>query len=471
MQNILFISEEKPAFYPELEKHYTWVPHHGKLDFEKLSTLWHQHQPLAIYSYGNGTFWQSLRIIFEVRKRWVHLEHLPAKVDVNPCVFAAMLNKTEFEKEYPLMSILTTTYNSGDKIMRPWNSLREQSYQNWEWIVWDDSEDTKTYERLLELQKLDLRMRVFRAPKHSGIIGEMKRLAAGVAYGSFLVEVDHDDELHKDMLQWTVDASKKFPDAQFFYTDSSEIYEGSFKSHSYGDFFGFGYSGHYNIWSERHNCWITSAACAPPNPTTIRHLVGLPNHVRVWRTAFYDKIGKHNPLLWVSDDYDLLVRSFLEGKWCHIRRCGYYQYRNNDGNFTFIRNGLIQHNCYHLYNMYYNQLPKMKEGSAVQQYWKFDEVEYEPIHYTYDPYPYDECVILLDPTREQISDALGPSLGKGRHIYVLGDVGAIPDIPDSWKMKITWWNLSSTDKADRIRYVKKLLDPFAKKYIMPQFDS
>jgi hypothetical protein len=106
----------------------------------------------------------------------------------------------------------------------------------------------------------------------------------------------------------------------------------------------------------------------------------------------------------------------------------------------------------------------MKEGSAAKQYWKFDEVEYEPMHYTYDPYPHDEAVILIDPTREQIGDAMG----KGRHIYIMGDLEKISDIPDTWKKNITWWNLSSTDRNDRIRYVKKLLDPFAKKYSIPQ---
>ena len=98
---------------------------------------------------------------------------------------------------------------------------------------------------------------------------------------------------------------------------------------------------------------------------------------------------------------------------------------------------------------------------------EFDEVEYEPMHYTYDPYPHEEAVILFDPTHEDIAK----SVGKGKHMYVMGDLEKLGDIPDSWKPKITWWNLSSTDREDRIRYVKKLLDPFAKKYSMPQLEQ
>jgi hypothetical protein len=66
------------------------------------------------------------------------------------------------------------------------------------------------------MQKKDLRMRVYRAPKHSGIIGEMKRLASGVAYGSFIIELDHYYEIHSELFQWVVDESKIHTEADFF---------------------------------------------------------------------------------------------------------------------------------------------------------------------------------------------------------------------------------------------------------------
>jgi hypothetical protein len=186
----------------------------------------------------------------------------------------------------------------------------------------------------------------------------MKRRAAGLATGDFIVEVDHDDDLHPDLFQWIVDAAAAHPAAQFFYTDCAElhaaregggaapeVHETTYAPVSYGDFFGFGFAMHENVWSDLHGQFVTATVTPRPNPTTLRHLVGLPNHVRVWRTPFYDAIGKHNPALTVADDYDLLLRTWFSGAiWCHIRACGYYQYRNADGNFTAIRNGLIQHN-------------------------------------------------------------------------------------------------------------------------------
>lgn len=302
-------------------------------------------------------------------------------------------------------------------------------------------------------------MRVYKAPKHSGIIGEMKRLASGVAYGSFIIELDHDDEIHPELFKWIIDASKQHQDASFFYCDSAQLYEKPLNStnkllqtHSYGDFFGYGYAGHSNIWSTMHNQWIVSTICAPPNAITLRHLIGMPNHIRVWKTELYDKIGKHNPRLSVSDDYELLIKSYIHGKWCHIRACGYYQYRNQDGNFTFIRNSLIQHNVKHIYNHYKSQLPLPNNNFKIQPVWKFDDNIYPTTHLTYDPYPHENSIIIIDPTIEKLQKIFDNY--NSVHIYI---IGKCPDVKDEWKLKISWWDLVSNDINDKIRYAKKLL--------------
>jgi FkbM family methyltransferase len=299
------------------------------------------------------------------------------------------------------------------------------------------------------MKKKDLRMRVYKAPEPNGSIGEMKRLAAGVSYGAFIVELDHDDELHPELFQWIIDASKKHTDADFFYCNTAVLFEGTLESHSYGDFFAYGYGSNINAWSEKYNKWITQIDNGPQNAVTLRHLIGLPNHVRVWKTAFYDKIGKHNPRLSVSDDYDLLIKSYIHGKWCHIRKCGYYQYRNVDGNFTFIRNSLIQHNVKHIYEHYKSQLPQVPEGHKYQQFWKSDDGQYPATHVTYDPDPHQYSIIMLDATKEKIEHIM--NLGISFHIYI---VGSCPEIPVEWRKKVSWWNLGSEDPVEKIRYIK-----------------
>jgi glycosyltransferase involved in cell wall biosynthesis len=448
MQNIFYISSQKPEEYPIIDKHYIWYPIHNTLTFEEFSELWHKKQPYAIYSYGNMSQWNYLSHIFNVRKRWVHLNTVPKELDVVSNVFSAVLGH-QYDSHHPLISVITSTFHSKEKILRPWESLRAQTYTNWEWIVWDDSKDNLTYGDLLEMKKKDLRMRVYKAPEPNGSIGEMKRLAAGVSYGAFIVELDHDDELHPELFQWIIDASKKYTDADFFYCNTAVLFEGTLESHSYGDFFAYGYGSNINVWSEKYNKWITQIDNGPQNAVTLRHLIGLPNHVRVWKTAFYDKIGKHNPRLSVSDDYDLLIKSYIHGKWCHIRKCGYYQYRNVDGNFTFIRNSLIQHNVKHIYEHYKSQLPQIPEGHKYQQFWKSDDGQYPATHVTYDPDPHQYSIIMLDATREKIEALM--NLKISFHIYI---VGPCPEIPVEWRKKVSWWNLGSEDPVEKIRYIK-----------------
>ena len=453
MQTVLFISDTKPDAYPIIDKHYEWYGIHKKLTFEEFSEIYHNKKPYAIYTHGNINLWNYLSDIFDVRKKWVHLQTVPQNLDIISCVFSGIIEH-KYDSYHPLLSVITTTYNSKEKIQRPWRTLRNQTYTNWEWIIWDDSEDTKTYENLLEMQKKDLRMRVYRAPKHSGIIGEMKRLASGVAYGSFIIELDHDDEIHPELFQWVIDASKMHKEADFFYTDSAQLYERTLKTHSYGDFFGYGYGSHAYVWSEMHNQWVISTVCAPPNGITLRHLIGMPNHIRVWKTELYDRIGKHNPRLSVSDDYELLVKSYIHGKWCHIRACGYYQYRNEDGNFTFIRNSLIQHNVKYIYDHYKSQLPQPVPNFKIEPAWKFEGNLYPTTHLTYDPYPHENSIILIDPTLEKLQSVFN-SNNSSFHVYIIGNCPL--NISKEQKLKITWWDLGSDDINDKIRYAKKFL--------------
>jgi hypothetical protein len=181
--------------------------------------------------------------------------------------------------------------------------------------------------------------------------------------------------------------------------------------------------------------------------------------VRVWRTTFYDKIGKHNPRLSVSDDYDLLVKSFIKGKWCHIVSCGYYQYLNEDGNFTFIRNSLIQHNVKELYKYYKNQLPNIPDNYKYQPYWKYEDNPFPIVHLTYDPNPHDYSMIIIKPTKEKVEQIMKIS-NVSLHIYMLDYFPDLDNLSVEWKRKISWWKIKNenyfNNDEEKLRYITKL---------------
>jgi hypothetical protein len=220
--------------------------------------------------------------------------------------------------------------------------LLAQRYANWEWVLYDDSpDDGKTYAQLRALCERDHRLAAFRADRPSGCIGEVKRRACGLARGAILVELDHDDELVPNALADVVEAHRRFPDAGFFYTDCAEVFE-SGDNATHPDGWGFGYGSYREETLDGHRYMVTNYPDI--NAKTIRHIVGVPNHLRAWTRAAYDACGGHNPEVHVGDDYELIIRTFLATRMVHVERLGYIQYFNDSssGNTHRHRNAEIQ---------------------------------------------------------------------------------------------------------------------------------
>jgi len=157
-----------------------------------------------------------------------------------------------------------------------------------------------------------------------------------------LVELDHDDELTPDALSRIVAAFEEHPDCGFVYTDFAECFEDGTPV-NYPPGWGFG----YGAYREREYNGVRYSVPIGPNvnPKTIRHIVAAPNHARCWRKGVYDAIGGHADLLHVADDYELMVRTFLETRMCRVPHLCYVQYRtgwDSMGNTHRVRNRDIQ---------------------------------------------------------------------------------------------------------------------------------
>jgi len=243
---------------------------------------------------------------------------------------------TRFSSETLLVSMFTASYKSNDKIQRPYRSLLNQTYSNWEEVIVDDSgDDDETYNNHLITLK-DPQVRRYRQDTRNGYIGAIKRYAAGLCTGEILVEVNHDDELTPDCLQRIVEAFKQHPECGFAYGDCSEVYVENHHAHWYGWDCGYGYSIFYRVWVHEMNRWQNVQKHTTINGNNFCHLVGLPNHPRAWTWECYHLVGGHREELLVEDDYDMLVRTFLCSKYVAIPDLLYIQYRNANGdNSTF----------------------------------------------------------------------------------------------------------------------------------------
>ena len=305
---------------------------------------------------------------FEVRKKWIHL----SESNEYTGTFAYNCAMTQILKQdnSKLISYFTPTYNTGVRLYETYQSLLNQTYQNWEWVIVDDSnDDNKTLQIAKNIASTDHRVKVYSFEEKSGnVIGESKYRAATLCRGFILAELDHDDLLAERCTEYLFNASQIYKDAGFFYTDSVEVNQ-YWKSLTYGKPFALWY-GEYRKYNYRGHNW--DVAIQPNiNPKTIRHIVGVPNHVRAWRRDVYFQIGGHNRDLSIADDYELIVRTFLHTKMCKIAELGYIQFIHDSGdsqNSHDIARNDIQRRVKTIREHYNDDIAKRFEELGVEDY-------------------------------------------------------------------------------------------------------
>lgn len=354
-------------------------------------------RPVVIVSIGQlDQFAKLMHASWQVRRKWIHFANTD---DIGECgrgafhcfLFDTLKIRTPGE---PLVSVFTPAYKTGDRILRPYESLKAQIHKNWEWVIVDDSDDDgQTWKMLQNLAQNDYRIRVYKEHNHSGNIGRLKRTACDLAYGEILLELDHDDALTPNALSDIANAFRKYPDVGFVYTDFAELYEDG-REVRYADGWGLSY-GSYR--EETYNGNVVAVANSPSiNPKTIRHIVGVPNHARAWRKSFYQQIGGHNPNIHVADDYEILIRTFLNTKMCRIPKLCYLQFRNSkEGNTHGVRNKEIQR-LVRYFSEYYDQTihERFLELGIDDFVWQEGEKSFWRMHSVQNPKTEEHCTLI-----------------------------------------------------------------------------
>lgn len=276
----LIISKEKPIV-PQLLCTWVWVENDN--DIERTLA---KERPDVIATVGeaDSSFPNVYNLPLTVRKKWIHFKQF-SDIHERGLTFCMMSRITNNHTDPPLISVFTPSYKSGERIKRPLISLLNQTYKNWEWtILCDTVEDDngENWKQLQEMANQDYRIRAFQPSRHNGSIGAVKRDAAMLGRGKLLVEMDHDDLIHPDTFSHLIKAYENYPDAGMFYTDFCEIFEEDESNWAYSEFFSFGH-GCYS--KQRYQGkWRNRVHSSPLNARTLRHIIGVPNHLRVWST-------------------------------------------------------------------------------------------------------------------------------------------------------------------------------------------
>ena len=122
-----------------------------------------------------------------------------------------------------LISVVIPVYNTKAVYLEELlESLRAQSYENWEAVLWDGaSTSPETAAVLAAAEKREPRFRVFRGTENLGISGNTNR-AVGEARGEYIALCDHDDVLSPDALWRMAEAiAREQPD--WLYSDEDML--------------------------------------------------------------------------------------------------------------------------------------------------------------------------------------------------------------------------------------------------------
>ena len=91
-----------------------------------------------------------------------------------------------------LISIVTPTYNCEGSILDTYNSIKNQSYSNWEWVITDDCSNDNTLEIINNLSTQDSRIKINSLTENSGA-AVARNMSLQQCKGDYIAFIDSDD--------------------------------------------------------------------------------------------------------------------------------------------------------------------------------------------------------------------------------------------------------------------------------------
>lgn len=251
-----------------------------------------------------------------------------------------------------------------------YNSLRKQTYGNWQWVLMLNG-DPSLKQNLPEDIDNDSRVKVlFYAPpnKNKDNIGLLKSKCVKNCDGEFIVELDHDDFLTDNALEVIVSLN-----ADFCYSDCYYVFEEKSKKFEFSKLMG---------WDNRY---INNLYC-PKSPlalaANIRSIHYAPNHVRAFKKSAYNEIGGYDESLNICDDLDLIQRMYQKFDLSYIPQPLYYYRIHSDNSWNEpSRNTKIQQKNIELYwnniEKIYNSKPEKNSLHVLDftnKFSRFDKI-------------------------------------------------------------------------------------------------
>ncbi len=120
------------------------------------------------------------------------------------------------------VSIIMLAYNNVRYLKAAIDSIKAQTYQNWELIINDDCSSDGTWELASALSNYDQRIKVYQNEQNVGVVKNRKKTYA-YTVGDFICHVDADDMLERWAIEEMLIAFDKAQDIMLIYSDIAQI--------------------------------------------------------------------------------------------------------------------------------------------------------------------------------------------------------------------------------------------------------
>lgn len=205
----------------------------------------------------------------------------------------------------PLFSIIVANYNNGRFLDECIESIKQQTYNNWEIILVDDA-STDNSKKIYNTYKNDDRIKIFYNHSNKGV-GYTKRKAVENSNGKYCGVVDPDDIITPDALKLVVNKFEQNPSAAIVHTN------------------------HYICDENLSVIKIsTNNGIIPVGESQLSFNGPKVGHFWAFRKKMYDLTGGINPKLKRAEDQDILYKLEEIGSIIYIDIPTYfYRYHTN----------------------------------------------------------------------------------------------------------------------------------------------
>ncbi len=160
-------------------------------------------RPCGRPPYPRKLFLAIVEICRQIRSRIHELLPLPTSVCIQPIQLQAL-------SESPLVSVLMANYNYAAFVADAIQSVRGQTYSNWELIVCDDGSTDESVNKIEQLTKQDSRIRLISKP--NGGHASALNAAYAACTGGVICLLDSDDLYLSEKIERVVESFRSHPD-------------------------------------------------------------------------------------------------------------------------------------------------------------------------------------------------------------------------------------------------------------------